>query len=273
MRFLQSIGWALLIVSLGSPSYLPAAEKSEKKGGKKAAPKEEAAGGEEGAEAKKEKKKKKSSEEADLTIQGILGAAAKGMPDLYEFTYLDTSGKKRAKKKVWLKIDPSSASLVADRVFPDMSAFKEGDSLKVFAKPFETEGQGPQGYTGKYRQLQAARIIIGGKKVEVNDEFKDAKDEKFKWCDVAITKPGPSPTVEFDAAEYRVNPDKGAAIVKREDADPKKDVKKGAMIWVKASSGDERPAVDKENRPSFKAIEVIVLNPRCNWYSAILPSA
>jgi hypothetical protein len=262
VKFLSAAGLAFSVVFLVAG---PVQAQAAKKGAKKSAAAKKENDGEE--------TKKKKRESADLEVQGTIGALAKGSTDIYDFTYIDTEGKKPAKKKAWLKID-SSSTLLADRALPDMSTFKENDAIMIFAKPFELEtggrGGGP---SGKDRRLQAARVVIGGKKVEVNEEYKDPKDDKFVWCEATIEKAGPSPNVNYSGASYKATLDKGAAVIKRDDGDPKKDLRRNARIYVQASKGDEKPAGEKEDRPVFKASQVLVMAPSClQWYAvALLP--
>src|SRR5437762_3708175 len=99
---------------LSAPAFPQAGGKPDKKGqGPKKSEKK--------TSEEKEKKKKDSFE---LKVQGVLGAAAKGGGDFYEFTYTDEGGKKPVKKKAWVKIDSSSA-ILRDRSVP-VDSFKEG---------------------------------------------------------------------------------------------------------------------------------------------------
>jgi hypothetical protein len=263
LRSSISIG---LIALFGFAVAAPAADQNGKKaGGEKAAAKKGADDGE------APKKKKKAAPAVDLNAKGTIGALAKGSTDIYEFTYMgkDKDGKKPKQVKGWLKID-SGTVLLADRMVA-LDAFKEGEELKTFAKPFETTGAAPGGVTGKYQSLNAARVVIGGKKVEVNEAYEDAKDKKFQWCDISIEKAGVKPTVTYGGNSYQISLDKGAAVIKREDGDAKKDLRKGAVVAVQASKSEEKPAGEKEDRPSFHASQLLVLEKRCGHYDAILP--
>src|SRR5437867_7205405 len=73
------------------------------------------AAGEKKAEGKKQEskkaEKKKTGPTYELNTQGSLGAPAKGSPDVYEFTYMESDGKKAVKKQAWVKIDGTTKVL------------------------------------------------------------------------------------------------------------------------------------------------------------------
>src|SRR5262245_9438932 len=62
------------------------------------------AAGEKKSEGKKQdpkKAEKKKGPTYELNTQGTLGAPAKGSPDVYEFAYVESDGKKPVKKQAW----------------------------------------------------------------------------------------------------------------------------------------------------------------------------
>ncbi len=248
------------------------AQPGKKSGDKKAAEKGEAK--DEGKDKEKEKKPKAKTESYDLEVLGTLGALAKGSADLYEFTYTaPAEGKKKgATKKAWLKLD-SGSKIFVDRPVP-LTEFKEADSLTIFCKPFDSEQNnrgGPSG--GTFRALQDARIILGGKDQTVNEEFADAKDKNFKWCDATVETPGAAMTVPYGGQSYKVTPNKSAAVLRRDEADLKKDVRKGLRIFVLASTIDEKPTGEKESRDSFHAVKAFAFHPSAlsAWGGALIP--
>jgi hypothetical protein len=207
----------------------------------------------------------------DLDTLGTLGGPAKGSVEFYELTYQGKDAKKKnVKKVVWLKID-SGTKLLVDRMV-GCESFKENDELKVFAKPRESQAGGKAGLDEVDRRLQAARVVLGGKERTVNESFSDAKDKDFAWCDVSIEKPGGSPTVRYESASYKMTLDKGAAVLRRDDADMKKDIRKGARILVQGTEVAEKPTGEKEDRTAFQAVRIIVLDPRSSgWWAALMP--
>ncbi len=254
--------WISLVVSAGLATALcasPALAADGKKGGKKSsekqAPKE--ASGDEGAAPKKTKERAA----VDLETITALGSLAKGTTDTFEISFKKTEGKKSVVKKAWLKVD-AGASLLIDRVV-DLSAFKEGDPIKVFAKPRESEGPSPPGMSGRTRILQSGKIAIGGKDVEVNDSYKDPKDDKFLWCDVMMEK---GKNVAYENGSWMLTLDKGAPVLKRDTADLKKDIKRGVKIALQASETEDKVEGDKDGKTVYKASKIIVLDARCNMY-------
>jgi len=209
----------------------------------------------------------------DLSTRGVLGAQPKSGGEFYELSYQIVEGKKAVKKKAWVKIDAETV-LLRDRA-AGVAEFKEGESLMIFGKPVERESAGPGGISaGKnFRLIQASRVIIGGKGVSVNEKYADPKDKDFDWCEATVEKAGPAMTVTYEGASYKLDIDrKGSAILIRGDGDLKRDVKRGAQVVVSASALSEGPGgEEKDERPAYKAEQVIIIEPRLlRWYEALL---
>lgn len=256
---------SVMFLGSGTPLLAQAAKKSSEKKSEETDKK---------SEEKKTKKKTKEapskSESYDLQVQGKFGGPAKGSGDFYDFSFTSTEGKKKSNKKVWLKID-SGTTLLCDKAV-GVAEFKEGESLMIFGKPMDFESGGKGYSSGKEFRIQAARIIIGGKAVTVNDDYKDAKDKGFQWCEGSVEKAGQAITVQYQGASNRVSIDKGAAILKRGDGDLKKDLRKGALILVKASKISEEPEGEKEKREAYRAGEVLIIaQASLGWYDALFP--
>ena len=264
MRFLQLAVLGGFVATLPFLSITPALAQA----GKKATP--------EKAEKKavkppeKKAKKEEAKESFDLDVRGTIGAPAKGGGDFYEFQYVAMEKGKPVKKKAWLKLD-SGTSALADRSV-GVESLKEGDAVKIFAKPMEMESGGKGYSTGKTYRLQAARVAIAGKKIRVNEAYGDPKDKKFIWCDASVEKAGKAITVNYEGGSYAVSLDKGFALLNRGDADLKKDVRKGSEVLVQGTSIGEKPDGEKEDHPAFHAAQVIVMEKRAlQWYEALVP--
>jgi hypothetical protein len=264
MRFSKIVVLGGFVATLPLVFITPALAQESKKGAAKKAP--------EKTEKKPEKKAKKSDEPKesfDLDVRGTLGAPAKS-GDFYEFQYVVMENRKPVKKKAWLKVD-SGTSALADRSV-GVESLKEGDPLKIFAKPMEMESGGKGITTGKTYRLQAARVAIAGKKIRVNEAYGDPKDKKFIWCDASVEKAGKAITVNYEGGSYAVSTDKGFALINRGDADVKKDVHKGSEVLVQATAIDEKPEGEKEDHPAFHAAQIIVMEKRAlQWYEALIP--
>jgi hypothetical protein len=251
-----------LPVFLASPLYPQAGKNEKKDAGKKAEKPEKKSG---------EGRKKAEPESYDLNTQGVVGAPAKSGGDFYDFTYSVLEGKKRANKKAWIKID-SSTTIIKDRM-AQLSEFKEGDSLMIFGKPVEREAPSTGGIaTGKpLRVIQASRVVLGGKSLTVNEAYADPRDKAFAWCDAKVEKAGAAVTVNYSNASYKLALDQQPAIFLRGDGDLKRDVKKGAKLIAQGNTVSEKPDGEEE-RPTFKIVQAIVMEPRLlRWYDALLP--
>ncbi len=229
------------------------------------------------AQAKKGKKGKREAKEMeaekgkyDLEGLAILGKDIKESPGFYEMSYVVQEGRKKVKKSAWLKVD-SSTTLFRDVAVP-VSAFQEGEELKIFTKPLETDQGGRGGYGGKFRVMRATRVMIGGKEVRVNEAFADPKDEEFIWCNVTVEKSGAAMTVLWESSSYKLSMDKRPAVLKRLEGDLKRDFRRNARLVVRANKTDVKPADQKKELDSFQAVQVFILEPKAlNWYGAIFP--
>ena len=254
----------LLILALpfltAAPAFAQAKSKKDAAGEKKS----------EGKKQDPKKAEKKKGPTYELNTQGTLGAPAKGSPDVYEFTYTESDGKKPVKKQAWVKID-ASTKLLRDRQ-ADLKEFKEGEALMVFGKPVARDSGGKGYVGGKTYLMQASRVVLGGKELSVNDAYKDAKDDKFQWCEATIEKPGQAVTLSYSGASYKLTLDKGAGVFMRSDGEVKRDIKKGAHLVVKGNSVAEKVEGDDKGLTVFQAAEVIAMEPRLlQWYGALLP--
>jgi len=252
-----SVGLAFLLsLALASPA-LAQAKGGNKKSGKK----------------KSQATKSEETVKYDLQALAKLGKEVKGFPGFYEISYKARDGKKKrlVSMKAWIKVEPDTVLLRDAAV--KVGVFAEGDPLKIFTKPLETEQSGRGGVGGgRFRVMRATRVVIGGKDVSVNEGFLDPRDEDFIWCDVTVEKAGAAMSVTWSGSPYKLSMDRRSVVLKRVEGELKRDFRPGYMIIVQANTTDRKPLNQKKELPAFKVVRVYVIDQKSlGWYGAFFP--
>jgi len=182
-----------------------------------------------------------------------LGAKVRGEYGIWEASLLARNEKgKTVPEKAVLEI-PSELPILVDRkiVLEDLAAEEtalilgreiERDVQSKVSKSGETRG-------GQDRQIQNARVILAGRDVEANEEYREGRDKSTRWFRTEVKSSGAGLWVKHKDSEYRVTLDRGAALLKRIRGE-RKLLRPGAMVLVKAEKKAAAKDDEKKDRAS-----------------------
>lgn len=215
-----------------------------------------------------------------LHVWGKLGAALKGSETFHELASygLDAKGRKTTEKILIEIVDRTGIYADAPIRLEDL---KPGEEVWIFGKAVEREVFGKRGggaggrARGTDRQIQAARALLAGDALAVNENRTDPKDPGFKWLKATVAESAAGLRVRRANEEYRVTLEKDAPILRRSECE-RKLLRSGAYVHAVGEKTDPPESAGKPKSPSKLAVrcrKVTVLDPRyvATAYALILP--
>lgn len=204
-----------------------------------------------------------------LEAWGRLGAAIKGSEAFHELASygLDAKGRKTTEK---ILVEIAEKTEVYADVLIRLEDLKPGEELWIFGKAVEREVVGKRGggaggrARGTDRQIQAARALLAGDALAVNENRTDPKDPGFKWLKATVTESAAGLRVRHANEEYRVTLEKDAPILRRSECE-RKLLKSGAYVHAVGEKTDPPESAAKPKSASKLAVrcrKVTILDPR-----------
>lgn len=240
------------------------------------------------AERKGSKVEKKSPEAArspgmssgDLDGWGRLGSLLTGTKDFHKLTIYQKNKKGQLESVKTLVQVPEDAALHADQPIR-LEDLTVGEGVWILGRNMTYDipsrrGAGLGGSSrGKDRQLQNAQVLLAGKEIQVNQQYRDPKDSGVKWHRATVTKSTAGLWVESEGEKFRVTLEPSAPILRRAQCD-RKLLKSGVHVHVAGKETALPPDLNKKNvteGTAYKARRVVILDPRYikTVYAAVFP--
>jgi hypothetical protein len=216
----------------------------------------------------------------DLDGWGRLGSLVTGTKDIYKLTCYQRNKKGQLDSVKTLVQIPGDAELCADLSIR-LEDLVVGEPVWILGRNMTYDipsrrGGGLGGTSrGKDRQLQNAQVLLAGKDIQVNQQYRDPKDSSIKWHKATVTKSTAGLWVESEGEKFRVTLEPSAPILRRSECD-RKLVKAGAHVHAVGKETVLPPEVNKKNVTEstvYKCRRVVVLDPRYvkTIYAAVFP--
>ena len=216
----------------------------------------------------------------DLDGWGRLGSLVTGTKDLYKLTLYQKNKKGQLESVKTLVQIPGDAELCVDQSIR-LEDLVAGEPVWILGRNMTYDipsrrGGGLGGTSsGKDRQLQNAQVLLAGKEIQVNQQYRDPKDSSVKWHRATVTKSTGGLSVESEGEKFRVTLEPSAPILRRSECD-RKLVKSGAYVYVAGKQTALPPDMNKKTvteSTAYKSRRVVVLDARYvkTVYAAVFP--
>ncbi len=210
-------------------------------------------------------------EEKELHAWGKLDPV-RGAEGTSLLRYVDRSGERPRKAELYLTV-AADARFLVDRI-TRLDALEEGQEVWVLGQVVEQDTTTQEGRTITDRQITNAQAVVAGEAVAPHAERPSPRDPELRWVKATVVRPGKSPSVTYEGAEYRLSCARQHVVVLRQRLAERPPLKRGALVEVRALPAGERPegAQDPEV-PAARAREVVVLDKRLAraLYPLLLP--
>lgn len=211
---------------------------------------------------------------------GRLGSPLRDSDDFHQLTFYTKDSKGRTKSEKILVQIPEEREVHLDMAVR-VEDIESGKPAYVLARKVERDvprrrGGGIGGNRGgKDYQMQAARVVLVGDELAVNEKYTDPKDEAYRWYKGTVTQTTGGLAVQYDGHEYRVTMDTRAPILRRIKCD-RKLLKSGQYVHVAGTKTAPPPEAEESastrDLKAFAIQRVVILDRRylTTAYAAIL---